>query len=91
RRAADADASRTEAQSLHDVRPAPDPAVHEHFQPIEHLRAVLPDLHQGVDSRRSGVGGPAAVIRQDDAFHWRAVQGGQVGVFVRLDTLQHDG
>ena len=55
---------RSERERLDDVRPAPDPAVHEHDEPIAR---GLDDLRQRVERGRDPVELTAAVIRDDDS------------------------
>lgn len=89
RRPPQPNALRSQRQRFHDVRPALDAAVDPDFELGEHLRAVLADLEQGVQSWGCGVEGTAAVVGEDYTFDLR-VKGGEVRVFVGLQAFEDE-
>lgn len=91
RRPSHTHAPRAQTQRLDHVRPALDPAINPHLDPVKHLWAVLADLEQRVDRRGRGVERPAAVVGEDNRFDLRRVAGSEVRVFMGLDALEDDG
>lgn len=88
---ADADSACAKTQRLDNVGSTLDTSINPDFDLAQHLGAVLLDLEECVDCRRRCVGSSATVVGQDDGLDLRSILSRQVGIFVGLQTLEHDG